>query len=345
MQTYTENTLKLPDGVEIRYTDSGAPDTTDYTTLVGFHGTGFNSYQMVGLHEHAHKYNMRTVLCNRRDYHGSTPYSDAELEELYAGDQRFQDRLALKVAWILEHFVRHEHTPRVSADRAAGGLILMGWSSGNVTTLALFGCPEAIPRQLYETLEPHLRSLVLYDPPVQALGYPHPGPVGAYDVFTDPECTTREQIFDRFVPWVSSYYKHPDIASGILSGLKCTEKQTVNKWTDEEKAKYCDKEAACRSFPPGDPTTRAAMLRAQTHRALFDAALRASHFPNVSVLHICAEESPDICISAYLELSRLHSAAAIQRGSAGRRIKFTLVPHQNHFVRIALVVRAAVPHG
>src|ERR1700761_1477391 len=131
MQAYTENTLKLPDGVEIRYTDSGAPDTTDYTTLVGFHGTGFNSCtfhllrttgtsnncdppadHMVGLHEHAHKYNMRTVLCNRRDYHGSTPYSDAELEELYAGDQRFQDRLALKVARILEHFVRQEHTPR-----------------------------------------------------------------------------------------------------------------------------------------------------------------------------------------------------------------------------------------
>ncbi|KAJ7209188.1 hypothetical protein GGX14DRAFT_453250 [Mycena pura] len=248
MQAYTENTLKLPDGVEIRYTDSGAPDTTNYTTLVGFNGTGFNSYSMVGLHEYAHKYHVRTVLCNRRDYRGSTPYSDAELEELYAGDQRFQDRLALQIAWLLEHFIQHENTPHVSADRAAGGFILMGWSSGNGITLAFLGSPKAIPRQLYETLEPHLRGLVLYDPPVQALGFPLPG--GVYNAFADPECATKEQLFDHFVPWVSSHYKHPDIASGLLSGSKCTEKQTVSKWTDEEKARYRDKEAALRSWPP-----------------------------------------------------------------------------------------------
>ena len=68
----------------------------------------------------------------------------------------------------------------------------------------------------------------------------------------------------------------------------------------------------------------AEMHSAQTQRALFDAALAASYFPNVSVLHLSAEESHSACVWAYLELSRLH-AEAIRQGSAGRHIRFTLV--------------------
>lgn len=41
-QFYNEYTVKLPDGVEIYYTDSGAPRSNDYTTLVILHGSGFN---------------------------------------------------------------------------------------------------------------------------------------------------------------------------------------------------------------------------------------------------------------------------------------------------------------
>jgi hypothetical protein len=41
-QFYTEHTAILPDGIEIYYTDSGAPRSNDYTTLVVLHGSGFN---------------------------------------------------------------------------------------------------------------------------------------------------------------------------------------------------------------------------------------------------------------------------------------------------------------
>ncbi|KAJ7671871.1 hypothetical protein B0H17DRAFT_192843 [Mycena rosella] len=257
---YTEHTLKLPDGIEILYTDSGAPQTADYTTLVIIHGTGFNacmcssSYDVISfigcsldgfvrLQEHAHKHNLRIVAWNRRGYHGSTKYTDEELADLKAGRKIFLDRLAVQTAWFLEHFIKHEKTPKATADRAAGGFILLGWSFGNVTALALFADPAVIPKALYETVEPHLRSLVLYDPPFQALGYPHPMPTGVYDPFKDPECTTPEELYENFKQWVASYYKHPDIATGHPSGMsfeKRTDKRTISQWTEEEKTTYCD---------------------------------------------------------------------------------------------------------
>lgn len=79
-----------------------------------------------------------------------------------AGRKIFQDRLGVQIAWFLKHFIENEHTPAVTADRTAGGIILMGWSFGNATNLSLLADPTTIPRSVYEIIEPHLRSLVLY---------------------------------------------------------------------------------------------------------------------------------------------------------------------------------------
>ncbi|KAJ7855487.1 hypothetical protein B0H14DRAFT_2579353 [Mycena olivaceomarginata] len=97
---YFENTLKLPDGVEIRYTDCGALNTSDYTTMIVIHRTGFNGYALAQLHACAQKYNLRIVLCNRLHYHGSTKYSEEELAELMAGSKYFQEKLG---QWIQHH--------------------------------------------------------------------------------------------------------------------------------------------------------------------------------------------------------------------------------------------------
>ncbi|KAJ7139183.1 Alpha/Beta hydrolase protein [Mycena epipterygia] len=332
---YTEHTLTLPDGIDILYTDSGAPDTPDYTTLVVLHGTGYNGYGFVLLHAYAHKYNLRIILWNRRDYHGSTKYSDAELADLWAGRKSFQDRLAIHTAWFLEHFVGHENTPKVTADRKAGGFILVGWSGGNCTTLALFADPTAIPKPLYEHIEPHLRSLVLYDPACISLGYPPPPTEGIYDPFTDPEATTSDKLFDIFQPWVSSYFTHPDIASGDPAGLsreKLSDKQTTSQWTEEQMAKCYDKQAAIRSrISPAMGET----LRAQTHKALFDGDLVASYFPNVNVVYMSGEETTPTCVWAYMQSVRLYTEA-IGRGENVRPTTFKLVPGGNHFLHYDL---------
>ncbi|KAJ6611318.1 Alpha/Beta hydrolase protein [Mycena sp. CBHHK59/15] len=335
---FTENTIKLPDGIEILYTDSGAPKTTDYTTLVVLHGSAFNGDGFVRLHEHAHKHNLRVILWNRRDYRGSTKYTDEELEDLKAGRKIYQDRLAIQTAWFFEHFIKHENTPELSADRKTGGFILMGWSFGNATTLALFSDPAVIPKALYDTIEPYIMSLVIYDPPYTALGYPLPGQENFYDPWTDPDYPTPEQLYDNFQHWVSSYYTHPDIASGKPSGMsfeKRTEKRTVSSWTEEQKERYFDKVAAVRTELPSYAPPMQALLKVQTHKALFDEALVASLFPNVKVLYISGIGTCYYCMWAHMESSRLYKEA-LASGQKARPTKFKLVEGGNHFLHYDL---------
>ncbi|KAJ7671870.1 hypothetical protein B0H17DRAFT_192833 [Mycena rosella] len=207
----------------------------------------------VPLHEYAHKHNLRTVLWNRRDYHGSTKYTDDELADMNAGRKIFHDRLAVQTAWFLEHFIKHENTPKVAANRTAGGFIIMGWSSGCPTVLAPFADPAVFPAGLYDTVEPYLRSLVLYDPSFGALGYPPPEVEGMYNPFNDPQATTDHQVFVNFQRWVTSYYQHPDITTGSPSGLsfeKFTNKRTISRWTADELAKCCEELPVIRSRTP-----------------------------------------------------------------------------------------------
>jgi hypothetical protein len=66
------------------------------------------------------------------------------------------------MAWFFEHFIRNENTPALSADRMTGGFILMGWSFGNATTLALLSDPSTLPKPLYDAVVPYLMSLIVY---------------------------------------------------------------------------------------------------------------------------------------------------------------------------------------
>ncbi|KAJ7156545.1 hypothetical protein C8R43DRAFT_883852 [Mycena crocata] len=277
MSFYTEHTVKLPDGIELLYTDSAAPpESANYTTLVVLHGSGFNGDSMISLHEHAHKNNLRVILWNRREYRGSTKYTDDELDNLKAGRKIHQDRLALQTAWFFEYFIRHEHIPKLSPDRKTGGFILMGWSFGNATTLALLSDPTVIDKPLYETIEPYIMSLVLYDPPHNALGHTLPGQENFYNPWMDPDYPTLELVFDNFQACVSSYFKHPDITSGNSSGMastKRTEKRTVNRWTNEQKERYFEHMAAIRTELPSCVPCPLMYIR----RCLSGSQLRPAH--------------------------------------------------------------------
>jgi hypothetical protein len=184
-----------------------------------------------------------------------------------------------------------------------------------------------------------------------ALGYTFPGQEAFYYPFTDPDCQTPEQIYDNFKHWVSSYYDHPDIASGEPSGLsfeKRTEKRTYATWTDEQKVKYFDTAAAVRSELPAcvliifsiilrPNTTNSYVppmqgtLKAQTHAALFNESLLSSYFPNVNVVHISGSKTCYFCMWAYIVSSRLYEDA-VAAGEKARRTRFKLIEGGNHFV-------------
>ncbi|KAF7378222.1 Aminodeoxychorismate synthase [Mycena sanguinolenta] len=337
MTQFTEHTCTLPDGIDIFYTDSGAPATRDYTTLVAFHGTGFNGFSLWPLHKHAHQRNVRTILCNRRDYHGSTPHTNDEIAELQSGNKAFQDRLALQTAWLLAHLIEHQHTPRPTGDGKKGGFVLMGWSYGAASALALLADPVAIPGELYQTIEPYLRSLVLYDPPFQALGHPPPSLPGLYDAFADPDYTTLDAKFTNFQRWISSYYKHPNIASRDAAGMFVakppadTANSTFDRWTDEEKARYSEIVAAVRVDLPALAAAMQATLKTQFHSVLFSTDLVTSHFPRTPILHISGAETCYPGMWGYMS-SFSSYAAAQERGDVSRPTTFKIVEGGNHFM-------------
>ncbi|KAF7302891.1 AB hydrolase-1 domain-containing protein [Mycena kentingensis (nom. inval.)] len=324
MQPQTK-TLKLANGVEFRYTDSGAPpsSTHDYFTLVGFHGTGFNNGIFTPLHQHAHQRNLRTIFVDRRGYGGSTPYSDAETEDLNAGKQAAYDAEGLEVAEILAQLVDGEE---------ARNLAVMGWSRGNVLVMSLLGNPGAIPKELYAKLEAQVRSFVLYDPPLQVLGL-RATPEQVKDLpFIQPDVLAGGplRVGEGFNRWVTGYYTHPDIASGQLSGVWFgggATRFTMDGWTSEERASWCEPLAGAAELVP-DPEGRVAAIRtAQTQRAVFDAGVVSEYFPRAKVLYLTGEETVGSCMWAYMYLQR-----RVKEAERSREVKFELVPKTNHFM-------------
>jgi hypothetical protein len=106
--------------------------------------------------------NIRLVVVNRRDYAGSTKYTDKDLKDLNAGDQSFMERLGLEVAYLLLWFAETHKVPKISADRKSGGFAVMGWSIGSATPLAVLAYPEVIGKEVYQKLEPYFRRLIFF---------------------------------------------------------------------------------------------------------------------------------------------------------------------------------------
>ncbi|KZT19099.1 hypothetical protein NEOLEDRAFT_1033002, partial [Neolentinus lepideus HHB14362 ss-1] len=237
---------------EIHYTDSGyVPGSCNYTTLVIYHGSAFTSGTFHKLLPLGAKDGVRVVILNRRDYAGSSRYTDAELEDLSAGKQVFMERIAVDVANFLIWFAEEFKVPAISADGRTGGFALMGWSMGNATPCALFAYPKAVTKERYAKLELYVRQLILYDPPHLTFGYPQP-PEG-YNSLTDPAFASPAEVFDNFQYWVSGYYNHVGLPTRKVLELDFTERgarPSVDNMTPTEYEKNFDGAAAARTeFP------------------------------------------------------------------------------------------------
>ncbi|KAF7302895.1 AB hydrolase-1 domain-containing protein [Mycena kentingensis (nom. inval.)] len=297
-------TLKLANGTHFRYADSGAPPgSEDYGTLVGFHGATFN---VEPLHSSAHKHSLRTIFITRRDYRGSTPYTDAEISSLLSGEQDAYDAMALETARILEWLIDNA---------GARNILAMGWDTGCTPVLALLGNPDAIPHAMHWKLEPHLRGFVLYEPRYLLLGL---STAIEYEI---PEADAQ------FARWVSGHYQHPDVASGLLSLDGAATSYTLDFWTNEQTKRWCEPESRARAFVRSDARSLRTTFEAQTHRAIFDPSAVSRHFPSADVLYIAGDESAPSCVSAYTEFRRL-----VEDESAVRKVEFVLMPGRNHFI-------------
>lgn len=113
------------------------------------------------LHEHAHKFNLRLVILNRREYRGSSKHSDADLRDLDQGSQAALD----KTAGIISEFllrVIDSGIPPPSPDGGDGGLVVLGWSMGNATSMAPFSDISLVTATQASKLQEFVKHLVLY---------------------------------------------------------------------------------------------------------------------------------------------------------------------------------------
>ena len=112
----------------------------------------------------APEYGIRLVLVNRRDYPGSSPYADEEIQSLRTGGdeahKKFNRKRAEEFATFLSSYIKNERIPPTSAE--GGGLALLGWSSANVLTIALLANLDQLPEHQKNDIEPYLRSFIIF---------------------------------------------------------------------------------------------------------------------------------------------------------------------------------------
>ncbi|THH03872.1 hypothetical protein EW145_g5939 [Phellinidium pouzarii] len=202
------------DNIQLAYIDSGPIPGDTYTTLVCVHGHSYHAQNFSRLFPLAQKYNLRIFALNRRDYTGSTPYTRAELDTLTGSDEdarlQFLKARGLEIARFLVWVITEKKIPQISADGTSGGLAVLGWSLGNVTTMAFLSYLSTYPQEVIETLGPFLRTFFIYELPGNSLGFPEPE--GRYHALEDNTVQERMRgiIFGQ---WVSSYYAHPAYTS------------------------------------------------------------------------------------------------------------------------------------
>ncbi|KAH9972937.1 Alpha/Beta hydrolase protein [Lactifluus volemus] len=196
------------------YEDSGALDGP-YTTFVMVHGTGFHSGIFSPMIQFAAANRVRLILLNRRDYPGSTPFSDTELAELGSPDLETRAKAlaqqGIDVGLFLAWLVREEKLPPVSTDRNGqqqGGIVLVAWSLAHTPLAGFLAHIDALPDDALRALEPCLRSYCIFDSPHGSFGLQTPSEYNPLVDSTYP----MEQRVPRFYSWVSAYYTHSELA-------------------------------------------------------------------------------------------------------------------------------------
>ncbi|KIM92127.1 hypothetical protein PILCRDRAFT_810144 [Piloderma croceum F 1598] len=324
-------TSPVDPNVELYFTDSGpVADSTNYTTLVIFHGTAFNGNIFSKLVPFAAQDNIRLVLVNRRHYSGSTKLTDSEFQELKAGQKSFMERMSRQVANFLLWFAESYKIPQISSDRKTGGFALMGWSFGNAFTISVLGHPEAMPKDSYQKLEPCFRQLIMYESAYVNIGRSELSE--QYKPFTDPDLKGPEAIFNGFGSWISGYFNN-DVASGSFEDFdfaKRGEHPSFDNMTPAEKAASVEIMAAATSEPFMWRHMRP-IYRAQTRKAFFDEHAAKEVLPHLELVYIYCTRTHWSCAWGLVELKREIKEEA-EQGRIGRSIRFTDIPGANHLV-------------
>lgn len=105
---------------------------------------------------------VRMVCLNRRDYPGTTLYSSFELKALSEGDANELEARGVELALFLDALIDILSLPGPSVEGNEGGLAIMGWSMGNLFTLAMVASVSSLQSQVQTRLQSYLRKLIVF---------------------------------------------------------------------------------------------------------------------------------------------------------------------------------------
>ena len=170
-------------GIHVAYTDTGAPSQSPYVTIVAIHGMCFSARSFhlslsstifltqlptatfKRVQDAAIKKGVRFVALNRRNYPGTTPYSEADNSALVNGTKEQKDAWhrdrGHEVGMFIHKFINKENLPPISADRKTGGIILLGWSAGACEANATIAHANTLPSDVRSHLALYVRSLIV----------------------------------------------------------------------------------------------------------------------------------------------------------------------------------------
>jgi len=114
------------------------------------------------LHPLSHSRNLRTISIQRRDYPGSTPYTDGELQLIKDGRKEFIDNIGLLYSHFVQYLAINSDIPKISVDGKFGGIVLIGWSFGAATAMSVLFESGGTPQDVYTILEQYLRKVILF---------------------------------------------------------------------------------------------------------------------------------------------------------------------------------------
>ncbi|KAI0340786.1 alpha/beta-hydrolase [Trametopsis cervina] len=241
-------------GVALAYEDTGAPrNSDDYTTVFLLHPYLWHGGIFRRMFPYAASNNLRLIAIHSREYCGSTPFLEQELELLHSSDLEDQANYvssqAIDIARLIAHCIKHDNLPPPTESQGvrSGGVCLFAWSAGSAVSLALLANLTKLEESIYTLLDRYITTIILHDPPGYSYGISEPAKV--YHPLKDLTLSL-EQMQAAMVTWILTYFEpFADLALVTPPNIKARKSVSMTTMTPQDIAETTSKEAARRIGP------------------------------------------------------------------------------------------------
>ncbi|EJC99595.1 uncharacterized protein FOMMEDRAFT_160017 [Fomitiporia mediterranea MF3/22] len=207
-------------GIELSYSDSGAPAQGPYTTVVAVHGMGFTYAIFTKVQAIAPRANFRFIAVVRRGYEGSTPFSEADTAATTSGTDEekldFLNARGIEFAISIDKLVQQLDLLQITEDGKSGGVALLGWSAGTMVTLASIANLGKLSPASKTRFAAYVRAHIMEEPPSVCLGLPIPPRIWSPLIDTSIPESERTPFH---MSWITSYFDHGDLSSHDIDAI------------------------------------------------------------------------------------------------------------------------------